>query len=122
VNGSATALQDIGDPGPLTVRYQPIKELIPYARNARTYCAAQAALLAGSIRAYGFTKPLIVRSAYFGFTVAHQRETTGPKAARTITYARRTPGRAQGFAWRGGSGFVLGVRHRAGHHCVVCLR
>ncbi|MDZ4066647.1 MAG: ParB/Srx family N-terminal domain-containing protein [Tabrizicola sp.] len=40
--------------------YRPIGDLIPYARNARTHSEAQVALIAGSIREYGFTNPVLV--------------------------------------------------------------
>ena len=36
------------------------RALIPYARNARTHSEAQVALIAGSIREYGFTNPVLV--------------------------------------------------------------
>ena len=35
-------------------------DLIPYARNARTHSEAQVALIAGSIREFGFTNPVLV--------------------------------------------------------------
>ncbi|MEZ5913468.1 MAG: site-specific DNA-methyltransferase [Paracoccaceae bacterium] len=35
-------------------------DLVPYARNARTHSDAQVALIAGSIREYGFTNPILV--------------------------------------------------------------
>ncbi len=36
------------------------RSLIPYARNARTHSESQVALIAGSIREYGFTNPVLV--------------------------------------------------------------
>ena len=45
---------------PLAIDYRPIAALIPYARNARTHSEAQVALIAGSIREYGFTNPVLV--------------------------------------------------------------
>ena len=45
---------------PLALDYRPIGDLIPYARNARTHSEAQVALIAGSIREYGFTNPVLV--------------------------------------------------------------
>ena len=45
---------------PLAIDYRPIASLIPYARNARTHSEAQVALIAGSIREYGFTNPVLV--------------------------------------------------------------
>ena len=45
---------------PLAIDYRPIAALIPYARNARTHSEAQVALIAGSIREFGFTNPVLV--------------------------------------------------------------
>ena len=39
-----------------------IGRLIPYARNARTHSEAQVAAIAGSIREFGFTNPVLVDS------------------------------------------------------------
>jgi DNA modification methylase len=44
----------------LRIEYWPIDRLIPSARNARTHSAAQVAEIAGSIRTFGFTNPLLV--------------------------------------------------------------
>lgn len=44
----------------LRIEYWPIERLIPSARNARTHSASQIAEIAGSIRAFGFTNPLLV--------------------------------------------------------------
>lgn len=44
----------------IRIDYRPIGDLIPYARNARTHSEAQVALIAGSIREYGFTNPVLV--------------------------------------------------------------
>lgn len=44
----------------LCVVQRPVEDLIPYARNARTHSDAQVALIAGSIREYGFTNPILV--------------------------------------------------------------
>lgn len=38
----------------------PIETLIPYARNSRTHSDEQVAQLAGSIREFGFTNPVLV--------------------------------------------------------------
>ena len=45
-------------PAPLAIQYRPTGDLIPYARNARTHSEAQVALIAGSIREFGFTNPV----------------------------------------------------------------
>jgi DNA modification methylase len=44
----------------LEIEYWPIERLVPSARNARTHSAAQVAEIAGSIRTFGFTNPLLV--------------------------------------------------------------
>jgi ParB-like chromosome segregation protein Spo0J len=44
----------------LTVEPWPLGRLIPYARNARTHSDAQVAEIAGSIREFGFTNPVLV--------------------------------------------------------------
>ena len=44
----------------LQVEYWPLDRLIPYARNARTHSDAQVAEIAGSIRAFGFSNPILV--------------------------------------------------------------
>ena len=40
--------------------YRSVDGLIPYARNARTHSEAQIAQIAGSIREFGFTNPLLL--------------------------------------------------------------
>src|SRR3954465_12662268 len=44
----------------LQIEYWPLDRLIPYARNARTHSPAQIAEIAGSIRAFGFSNPVLV--------------------------------------------------------------
>jgi hypothetical protein len=44
----------------LQIEYWPLDRLIPYARSARTHSPAQVAEIAGSIRAYGFSNPILV--------------------------------------------------------------
>lgn len=44
----------------LILEYWPLARLVPYARNARTHGEAQVAEIAGSIRAFGFTNPILV--------------------------------------------------------------
>src|SRR5579864_9530616 len=44
----------------LQVEYWPLDRLIPYARNARTHSDAQVAEIAGGIRAFGFSSPILV--------------------------------------------------------------
>ncbi len=44
----------------LAVEHRPVADLIPYARNARTHSDAQVAEIAASIRAFGWTNPILV--------------------------------------------------------------
>jgi DNA modification methylase len=44
----------------LVVMWRNIERLIPYARNARTHSDAQIAQIAGSIREFGFTNPVLI--------------------------------------------------------------
>ncbi|WP_108663876.1 site-specific DNA-methyltransferase [Acuticoccus kandeliae] len=44
----------------LAVEYRSTDSLIPYARNARTHSPAQVSLIAGAIREFGFTNPILV--------------------------------------------------------------
>jgi hypothetical protein len=44
----------------LVVMWRNIEHLIPYARNARTHSDAQIAQIAGSIREFGFTNPVLI--------------------------------------------------------------
>ena len=46
--------------GATTIEQRPVSALIPYARNARTHSESQVALIAGSIREYGFNNPILV--------------------------------------------------------------
>ena len=49
-----------------------LKKLIPYARNARTHSDAQVAQIAGSIREFGFTNPVLIDAAE-GIIAGHGR-------------------------------------------------
>lgn len=49
-----------------------LTKLIPYARNARTHSEAQVAQIAGSIREFGFTNPVLV-DAVDGIIAGHGR-------------------------------------------------
>ena len=46
--------------GAQTIEHRPVAALIPFAANARTHSEAQVALIAGSIREYGFNNPVLV--------------------------------------------------------------
>ena len=45
----------------LQVRLVPIDQFIPYIRNSRTHTDAQVALVAASIREFGWTNPILIR-------------------------------------------------------------
>jgi DNA modification methylase len=47
-------------PSRLRLEFWPVDRLIPSVRNARTHSDAQIAEIAGSIRAFGFTNPILV--------------------------------------------------------------
>jgi ParB-like chromosome segregation protein Spo0J len=63
----------------LTIEYRSVAALIPYARNARTHSEAQVALIAGSIREYGWTNPILIDGDN-GIIAGHGRV----MAARTL--------------------------------------
>ncbi|MEO9298787.1 site-specific DNA-methyltransferase [Devosia alba] len=44
----------------LAVEYRSLERLVPYARNARTHSETQVAEIAGSIREFGFTNPVLI--------------------------------------------------------------
>lgn len=49
-------------PEQLAVEYRPLDTLIPYARNARTHSEEQVAQIAASIREFGWTNPVLIRT------------------------------------------------------------
>ena len=56
----------------LQVAWRPLGGLIPYARNPRTHTEAQVAQIAASIRAFGWTNPVLVDGAN-GIIAGHGR-------------------------------------------------
>jgi 16S rRNA G966 N2-methylase RsmD len=44
----------------LEIKYKPIGDLIPYARNSRTHSDAQVAQIAASIKEFGWTNPVLL--------------------------------------------------------------
>ena len=87
-------------PSALAITYRPISELIPYARNARTHSEAQVALIAGSIREYGFTNPVLVDGAN-GIIAGHGRvlaaRQLGLASVPTIELAHLTETQKQAY-------------------------
>ncbi len=57
-------------PDQITIR--PIDDLIPYARNARTHTPGQIAAIAGSMREFGWTNPVLI-DAKGGIVAGHGR-------------------------------------------------
>jgi ParB family chromosome partitioning protein len=45
---------------PLQIVYRKTSQLVPYARNARKHSDAQVSQIAGSIREFGFTNPVLI--------------------------------------------------------------
>ena len=84
----------------LALEYRPLADLIPYARNARTHSEAQVALIAGSIREYGFTNPVLVDGAS-GIIAGHGRVLAARKlglpAVPVIELAHLTPTQRQAY-------------------------
>lgn len=67
---------------PITVSYRPAAALIPYARNARTHSEAQVAQIAGSIREFGWTNPILV-DGDSGIIAGHGRVLAARKLGMT---------------------------------------
>jgi len=77
----------------LQITYRPLGELIPHVGNARTHSEAQVALIAGSIKEFGFTNPVLVDGAN-GIIAGHGRVLAARKlglaAVPTIELAHLT--------------------------------
>jgi ParB-like chromosome segregation protein Spo0J len=56
----------------LTIAWRPLGGLIPYARNPRNHSDAQVAQIAGSIKEFGWTNPVLVDGAN-GIAAGHGR-------------------------------------------------
>ena len=66
----------------LALDHRPVDALIPYARNARTHSEAQVALIAGSIREFGFVNPVLVDGRN-GIIAGHGRVLAARKLGMT---------------------------------------
>lgn len=53
-------VQPLAERPKLEIVYRKTRELVPYARNARTHSDAQIAQIAASIREFGFTNPVLI--------------------------------------------------------------
>src|SRR5580704_9651715 len=67
----------------LVVMWRNIEALIPYARNARTHSDAQIAQIAGSIREFGFTNPVLIDFPRLGARAQHRAPDPLARNART---------------------------------------
>lgn len=56
----------------LEIKYLPVVDLIPYARNSRTHTPEQVAQIASSIKEFGFTNPVLIDSEK-GIIAGHGR-------------------------------------------------
>ena len=69
----------------LRVEYRPASALIPFAKNARTHSDAQIAQIAGSIREFGWTNPILVDG--------DNGIIAGQSTSMPLTMTRRSPSR-----------------------------
>ncbi|MBS0640901.1 MAG: site-specific DNA-methyltransferase [Proteobacteria bacterium] len=82
--------------------YKPasVRDLIPYARNARTHSEAQVAQIAASIREFGFTNPILVDGDR-GVIAGHGRllaaRKLGLTEVPTIELAHLTPAQKRAY-------------------------
>lgn len=72
--------------GAAAIRQMPVADLIPYARNARTHSDAQVALIASSIREFGFNNPVLVDGAR-GIIAGHGRVLAARKLGLAVVPA-----------------------------------
>lgn len=47
-------------PNGIAIVYRPLRELVPYIRNARTHTPAQVEKIAASLQAFGWTNPMLI--------------------------------------------------------------
>src|SRR3954462_3093478 len=79
-----------------SVERRPVASLVPYARNARTHSDEQVAQIAGSIREWGWTTPVLVDEEG-GMIAGHGRVTAGGRWAEQPCPGTR-PSSAVAFA------------------------
>jgi hypothetical protein len=65
-----------------TIEHLSIDALVPYARNSRTHSAEQVAQIAGSIKEFGFTNPVLI-DADGGIIAGHGRVMAARKLGLT---------------------------------------
>ena len=84
----------------LRLEHRTVASLIPYARNARTHSEEQVALIAGSIREFGFANPVLVDGEN-GIIAGHGRllaaRKLGLEQVPVIELAHLTPTQKQAY-------------------------
>ncbi len=97
--GGGTVAEDV-KPSGLAVEYRPLDSLTGYARNARTHSDEQVAEIAGSIREFGWTNPILVDGDN-GVIAGHGRILAAHKLGMTevpvIELAHLTPVQKQAY-------------------------
>jgi ParB family chromosome partitioning protein len=83
----------------MKIEQLPTDTLIPYARNTRTHSEAQVAQIAGSIREFGFTNPVLIDGengiiAGHGRVLAAQKLALGKVPCIRLSYLTDTQRRA----------------------------
>ena len=83
----------------MKIEQLPTDTLIPYARNTRTHSEAQVAQIAGSIREFGFTNPVLIDGengiiAGHGRVLAAQKLALGKVPCIRLSYRTDTQRRA----------------------------
>jgi len=66
----------------LKIKYQPVVDLIPYARNSRTHSESQVAQIAASIKEFGWTNPILLDGKN-GIIAGHGRVLAAHKLGET---------------------------------------
>ncbi len=84
----------------LEIKYLPIDELVPYARNPRTHSEEQIAQIAASIKEFGFTNPVLLDGEN-GVIAGHGRlaaaRSLGLKTVPCIELGHLTPEQKRGY-------------------------
>lgn len=85
---------------PLEIQYRPIEGLIPYARNSRTHSEEQVGQIAGSIKEFGFTNPVLIDEEG-GIIAGHGRVMAASRLklaeVPTITLTGLTPAQKRAY-------------------------
>jgi DNA modification methylase len=79
---TAATFDEMSGQGAQAIVHRAVADLIPYANNARTHSEAQVALIAGSIREFGFNNPVLVDGAS-GIIAGHGRVMAAQKLGLT---------------------------------------